>query len=319
MRTILTALILCISVFANTVYGADGKTPAILPDGTYMFAQRDTCELYLDVYNPAEGSSTCIGEKEKPTIIFVFGGGFISGSRDDVFYTPWYKMMTDNGYRIIAIDYRLGLKGARKVGVAQVNLLDKAIHMAVEDLFSATGFIVENAASLGVDPGNIVVSGSSAGAITALQADYELCNGTAWASVLPEGFRYAGVMSFSGGILSRHGKLKYRTEPSPTLLLHGTEDKLVNYRQIRFFNIGFFGADKIAKRFAKFGYSYNILRFLGCGHEIAGIMDDSTAYQFAFLENNVMNGEKYIVDMTVDDPTIVKAGSQSRKELYGGE
>ena len=60
--------------------------------------------------------------------------------------------MTDNGYRVIAIDYRLGLKGTRSVGIAQVDLLDNAIHIAVEDLFSATNYIIENAECLNVDP-----------------------------------------------------------------------------------------------------------------------------------------------------------------------
>ena len=51
--------------------------------GTYMVAQRDTCDLYMDVYLPAPGSQTTIDGKAKPTILFVFGGGFITGSRND--------------------------------------------------------------------------------------------------------------------------------------------------------------------------------------------------------------------------------------------
>ena len=126
-------------------------------------------------------------------------------------------------------------------------------------------------------------------------------------------------MSFSGGILSRKGKLKYASEPAPTLLFHGTGDRLVNYGQVRFFNIGFFGSDRIAHRFKKFGYPYSIYRYLDCGHEIATIMDESTEYQFRFLEETVTGGDRTVVDMTIDDPGIVKVGSQSRKELYGGK
>ena len=267
-RRIMT-LAAAVAIAATAGAASKENTPAIYPDGTYMFAQRDTCELFLDVYDPAEGSMTAVGGREKPTILFVFGGGFITGARNDIYYTPWYKTLTDNGYRVIAIDYRLGLKGETKVGIAQVNVLDKAIHWAVEDLFSATKYIIDNAETLEVDPDNIVICGSSAGAITVLQADYELSNGTEYASVLPEGFRYAGVMSFSGGILSRKGRLKYAEAPAPTLMLHGTADKLVNYSQIKVFNLGFFGSHKIAGRFDRFGYNYNILRYEDCGHEIA--------------------------------------------------
>lgn len=215
------------------------------PDGTYKFAERDTCDLFLDVYNPAEGSATAVGGKEKPTIIFMFGGGFISGERDTPYYRKWFKAMTGNGYRVVSIDYRLGLKGVEKVGIWQVNQLDKAIHMAVEDLFSATAFLADNAESLGIDPDNMVISGSSAGAISVLQAEYELCNRTPYADILPEGFRYKGVISFSGAILSRNGALEYARKPAPTLLMHGTEDNLVVYKQIRFFKLGFFGLSLI--------------------------------------------------------------------------
>ena len=312
--------LLIITVALISISSAIGKTTAknIEPDGTYMFEKRDTCDLFLDVYNPAKGSKTTYNGKSKPTIIFMFGGGFIRGTRDDASYNKWFRQLTENGYRVISIDYRLGLKGSDKVGVAQVNVLDKAIHMAVEDLFSATRFIVENADQLGVDPNNIVISGSSAGAITAMQAEYEVCNHTSWTEVLPEGFRYAGVMSFAGAILSRKGEVKYELTPAPTMMLHGTADNLVNYKQIKFFNLGFFGGGKLVKRFAKFGYNFNMFHFIDYGHEIAGSMETTLDLQLKFLETNVMDGKKRIVEAWIDDPDVYKgAGVQSRKELYG--
>ena len=169
---IITASLLAMSAFTN----AEAQTQVISPDGTYLYAERDTCNLFLDVYNPAKGSETTIRGIRKPTIIFMFGGGFLRGTRDDASYHKWFKQMTDDGYGIISIDYRLGLKGSNKVGIAQVNVLDKAIHMAVEDLFSATNFIIENAEQLNVDPKNLVISGSSAGAISVMQAEYEIAN-----------------------------------------------------------------------------------------------------------------------------------------------
>lgn len=290
----------------------------ISPDGTYLFAKRDTCDLFLDVYNPARVSETTFEGKEKPTVIFMFGGGFIRGTRDDESYHKWFRQLTANGYRVVSIDYRLGLKGSDKVGIAQVNVLDKAIHMAVEDLFSATEFIIDNASELGIDPNNMIISGSSAGAITVMQAEYELANKTSWASALPEGFNYAGVMSFSGAILSREGKVDYKTAPCPTLMLHGTADELVPYKQIAFFNLGFFGGGKLVERFRKFGYNYNMYHFTDYGHEIAGSMDTTLELQLKFIETNILQGKKRIVEAWIDDPDVYKgAGPQSRKELYG--
>lgn len=291
---------------------------SITPDGTFMYAKRDTCDLFMDVYDPAEGSVREAYGIEKPTVIFMFGGGFIHGTRDDADYHKWFRMMTENGYRVISIDYRLGLKGSDKVGVAQVNVLDKAIHMAVEDLFSATNFILDNADQLGVNPSNIVISGSSAGAISVMQAEYEIANATQWASVLPAGFNYAGVMSFSGAILSREGKVDFKKSPCPTLMLHGTSDELVPYEQIKVFNLGFFGGGKLVERFKKYGLNYNMYHFTDYGHEIAGSMDTTLDLQLKFLETNVMQKKMRIVEAWISDPDVFKgSGPQSRKELYG--
>lgn len=288
------------------------------PSETYLYVKRDTCDLYLDIYNPAAGSQTYFDGKEKPSIIFMFGGGFIGGERNNEFYNKWFKQLTDNGYRVISIDYRLGLKGSNKVGVAQVNVLDNAIHMVVEDLFSATNFIIDNAAELGINPNNMVISGSSAGAISAMQAEYEIANKTKWAEVLPEGFNYAGVMSFAGAILSREGKVDYKNAPCPTLMLHGTADGLVPYEQIAFFNLGFFGGGKLVERFKKFDLNYNMYHFTDYGHEIAGSMDTTLDLQLKFLETNVIQGKKRIIEAWISDPDVYKgAGPQSRKELYG--
>ena len=312
-----TLILLALAIGAALLNSGNAAAQTIEPDGTYMFVQRDTCELFMDVYNPKRGSQTTFQAKKKPTILFMFGGGFIRGTRDNKDYHSWFSQMTANGYRVISIDYRLGLKGSKKVGVAQVNVLDKAIHMVVEDLFSATNFIIENAEQLGVDPANIVISGSSAGAISAMQAEYELANRTSWAQVLPEGFRYAGVMSFAGAILSREGKVDYATAPCPTLMLHGTADKVVPYKQIKLFKLGFFGGGKLIERFQKFGYNYNMYHYLDNGHEVAGAMDRTVDLQTAFLENNVMLGQKRTIEAWISDPDIVPAGIKSLKDLYG--
>ena len=55
----------------------------LFPSETYLFEKRDTCDLFLDIYNPAEGSQTHFEGREKPTILFMFGGGFIRGERND--------------------------------------------------------------------------------------------------------------------------------------------------------------------------------------------------------------------------------------------
>ena len=291
-------------ILAATCLICAAQEKVITPSVTCLYAHRDTCDLYMDIYNPAPGSVTSVEGVTKPAIIFVFGGGFIMGERNNETYLPWYKMLTDEGYKVIAIDYRLGLKGVKGMGVKQVRHLDKAIHMAVEDVFSAVSFLVQKSARFDIQPDNIVLSGSSAGAITALQADWESANRTEYAKELPEGFRFAGIMSFSGAIYSDKGVPKYQSAPAPTLMLHGTDDQLVPYTRIKFLNLIFAGSDVLAKTFLENGYNLNIYRFKGRGHEIANNMIISFSDEIRFLETNVMRKEKRIVDAMIDDPSI---------------
>lgn len=312
-KKILLALITIISFAISS-----GAQDFISPAGTYLYEKRDTCDLFLDIYYPAKGSQTKINGHEKPTVVFMFGGGFITGQRDNESYNKWFKQLTDNGYGVVSIDYRLGLKGSNKVGVAQAKVLEKAIHMAVEDLFSATNFLIDNASELKINPENLVISGSSAGAISVMQAEYEIANQTSWAKVLPEGFNYAGVMSFAGAIFSREGKVDFKTSPCPTMMLHGTADAIVPYNQIAILKLGFFGAGKLVDRFKKYDLNYNMYHFIDYGHEIAGSMDTTFDLQVKFMENNVMQGKKRIVEAWISDPDVYKGSSlKSRKDIYG--
>ena len=53
------------------------------------------------------------------------------------------------------------------------------------------------------------------------------------------------------------------------------------------------------------------------GHEIAGSMDTTLDLQLKFLETNVIEGKRRIVEAWIEDPNIYKgSGVQSRKELY---
>lgn len=293
--------------------------PDFPPTGTYLYAHRDTCDLFLDYYAPSGDTLTTDGIR-KPTILFVFGGGFMTGTRDDKFYAPYFKALTENGYAVVSIDYRLGLKGVTDAGVKTefIRKLDNAIDAAVSDLYSATLWLMENGGSLGIDARNLVVSGSSAGAITVLQGEWEICNGSLSSQVLPKDFNYAGVMSFSGAIFSDEGPVRYDREPCPQLLIHGTEDRLVTYRHISLFNLQFAGTDQITKVLKRAGYCYKTLRFKGYAHEIAGSMLKNLPEELMFLEENVLRKSGKTVDATVVNPEIkiVGMGKNGPKALY---
>ena len=215
------------------------------PDETFLFAERDSINLYMDVYYPADGSEMTVDGVNKPTILYVFGGGFKVGRRDTPTAREWFRLLTDEGFTVAAIDYRLGLKGVE--GMGSINDMYNAIQIAVEDLFSATKYILDNAEEVDIDPSSLVIAGSSAGAITVLQAEWELCNRMGSSVMLPKDFHYAGVMSFAGAIYSRQGTVRYHSEPAPHLLFHGTADRIVTYRQIHLLNHAFQGTKVLAR------------------------------------------------------------------------
>ncbi len=317
MRKNLKTLFICaaMALFCLSAEAQTRKSNVPVPEGTYMFAERDTCKLFMDIYEPAKGTEKFVTGREKPTVIFMFGGGFVGGSRDDKDYMPFFRAMLREGLRVVSIDYRLGLKGQKNVGLGSVDAIDNAIHIAVEDLFSATNFIIDNAAELGIDTGNIVLMGSSAGAISVLQAEYEICNGSRWAQVLPEGFNYRGVVSLAGAILSRNGALKYAKVPCPMALFHGTADKVVDYKQTKFFKIGWYGSNTIASVCRKNGYNHCIYRYDGAHHEIAGSGLENLPAIMEFLEVNVSDGISRSIDATVTDPRI-EPSTLTLDELY---
>lgn len=296
-------ILLLTMVLCGPIKAADAD---FTPTATCEFAVRDSSNLFLDIYAPTPGSETCIGEKVKPTVLFVFGGGFMEGHRNEPHYKQWFKMLVDEGYPVVSIDYRLGLKGFHGAGINKAFILatKNAIDMAVDDLYAATLWLLEHGGEYGVDARNMVVSGSSAGAITVMQAEFELANRTERCAMMPADFNYAGVMSFAGAIYSLHGTPKYGVEPCPILLFQGVEDKIVAYGKIAIGPLFFGGTKPLAKVYRKHDFNYNAFRYVNHGHEIANNMVLSFPEEIRFLETNVMNGQKRIVDTKVDDPAI---------------
>ncbi len=316
---LLLALLACSTALAQERPAATPEDAAPQPDRTVLFAVRDTCELLLDFYQAAPDAGPCADAPRKPLIIHVFGGAFVTGQRNQPDDRIWYRELADAGYNVATIDYRLGMKGQEfKANMASLKVLRNAIQIAVDDLLSATVYMINNAAAFGVDPDRIIVSGSSAGAITALQAEWEICNGMEPARVLPEGFNYAGVMSFAGAVFSLQGGVRFPQKPCPVLLFHGTADRIVTYRKIALFGIQFAGSDALAKKLAKIGANYQIYRFNDRGHEVAASMRRNVPEELRFLEENAIKGLHRTVDALVDDEGLPDFGwsKLTARDLY---
>lgn len=280
---------------------------------TYAYAQRDGIDLKLDIYQ-TPGTA----EKTKPCIVFVFGGGFKEGTRDNEIYGAFFRHFSEKGFVVASIDYRLGLKGIAKApSPFNQQPLSNAIQMAVEDLYAATAYLLENAANLHIDTASIIIGGSSAGAITVLQADYQKRNAMPPAEILPSQFQYAGVMSFAGGIYSTRGTPAYAVAPAPTLFFHGSSDKLVPYDKIRFFNKGMFGSKTLARKFKKSGYPYCFFSMEGIGHEVSEYpMADYLPEIEQFIQYFVIAHKRQYIDVNIKDDSRKSSKTVSPKDYY---
>lgn len=267
---------------------------------TYTFAERDNTPLYLDVYSTSE--------EVQPCLLYIFGGAFLMGSRDEPSAIETYEYFAQRGWKVVAIDYRLGLKPLRDEPEVERGLLEfrkmllHSIDIATEDLIDATLFVVENAESLGIDPERIVTLGSSAGAITACQAEWAICNNQEVASALPEGFNYAGVISMAGAICSPTRKLKWEREPCPMLLFHGDADSNVPYGRQSLFGVSLIGSEKIAESLENMGSPYWFYDAENVDHWLAWwplFLNREEMERFA--ERMVFGGEKLQIHQKVKD------------------
>ena len=117
-----------------------------------------------------------------PLIVYLYGGGFTIGERDNEPTRQLCQVLVNEGYRVAAIDYRLGMKDMQKM---TLKIIDSSIQMGVEDAIDAVSYLYNHAAELGVNPEQIYLMGSSAGAIISLQTDYYRANNHELASRLP--------------------------------------------------------------------------------------------------------------------------------------
>ncbi|MFT3704305.1 MAG: carboxylesterase family protein [Agriterribacter sp.] len=277
---------------------------------TYVYAIKNTDTLRLDVYAKNNTAKT-------PCVLFVFGGAFVGGKRDDSNYHQYFNRLAEHNIKVVAIDYRLGLKGVTNLSVFNTAPLQQAVDMAADDLFDATNWILKNSDNIGINTSRIILSGSSSGAVTVLQSEYMKINEQTEAKKLPIQFHYAGVIAFSGAILSYKGTPVYKTTPAPTLFFHGTADKIVPYKKIRLFNKGFFGSSGIAAIYKKNDYPYYIYRAEGLGHEISVIpMITQIPLILDFIDRYIIKEEHLQIDMTVTDPAEKPMLTISAKALF---
>lgn len=262
---------------------------------TFVFAVKGTDTLALDKYELPAAS----GSRPKPVILFAFGGGFKGGNRAESRYLPFFHFLARNGYVVISTDYRTALKGFDPQQAAGpegfVKALELAIRTAVEDFFDATRYVADNSEKWNIDANGIIACGSSAGAITALQSEYEICNRTELTRRLPASFRYAGIIAFAGAIASV-GKPEFPVAPCPMMLFHGDADKTVPFEKAVLGDTGLWGSATIAAQLDSIGSPYYFYKIENAGHEVAITPLSNNLYDIiGFLTKMVVKKERLFI------------------------
>ncbi|MDQ0591184.1 carboxylesterase/lipase family protein [Variovorax paradoxus] len=150
--------------------------------------------LFVNIWRPATS------EQNLPVLLFVHGGSNISGYTADPLYDGARLAKAANAV-VITASYRLGILGFLNVpqlrpgGTAG----DDSGNFALLDNMAALRFIRNNVANFGGDPGNVTLSGESAGATNLLAVmtspmarglfhkAFEMSGGISLASNLPPG------------------------------------------------------------------------------------------------------------------------------------
>lgn len=278
----LTAALTCIAIAAH----ASGQKTEI-KKSVFTFNTEYGLKLYKYEI-PAEHSQI------RPAVIFAFGGGFTHGTPDEPGYLPYFEFLARQGYVVLSIQYRTELATYKPTGSSSqlqgfVKALTKAVTDATTDYLTATGYILEHAAEWKIDPAKIVATGSSAGAITAIQAEYAIVTGSA--KGLPEGFNYAAMVTFAGALYAEGAPLGIK-DFCPIMMFQGDADQRVPYYSLTVGNSGMYGSHYIAEQLKANGRPGALYTVLGADHSMATTPMTQNLYDIAGFIHHVLTGDK---------------------------
>ena len=145
--------------------------------GTAINFNGTSTDLFMDVYTPKCAN---VGEQSNwPLLVFVHGGAFISGSKDDVSIQQLCKSFAKRGYITASVSYRLGFVSDDVAWncnypnyecVFATDTLEwaRAYYRGVQDVKGAVRYLVNRQQQFGIDTNNVFLAGESAGSFIAM-------------------------------------------------------------------------------------------------------------------------------------------------------
>ncbi len=256
---------------------------------TYTYTIKEGQELQLDVYVPEFSSQS----EKLPTLVWMHGGGFSGGVRDNPSETKLCQTAAQQGFVAVSISYRLLRKGTTTLFGCDCPADEKeeTFKQAAIDYMDAVSFLIERSDELHIDTSKLIAGGSSAGAEAILSAVYMpnyYLNG-AYNQI-----SFAGVFSLAGALVNLD-EITSKTAV-PTVLFHGIADNLVPYSKAAHHycnpeDAGYLvlnGSDKIVDRLSQLGTSFLFYSYEKGRHEISGIPFGDLTDVFDFFKSTIV-------------------------------
>jgi len=214
-------------------------------------------DLCLDLYQP-EGVS-----ENRPLILFIHGGAFYFGSKEENAYVDFCNHFASMGYVAASINYRLGFHFIKKD-------IEQAEKNALEDSYHALKFLIDNSDEYHIDKNRIFLAGSSSGAITALKL-------VALSNTSLEDYRILAVANLWGAVYDLSILEGINTS---IISFHGDKDVTVPLTEgypmsksgrkglSALYSDKMYGSESIDQKAEELGLRHRIFVFEGKGHAL---------------------------------------------------
>jgi len=266
--------------WTNSPYSDDPYITTLSKGLVKAFNDPELLDLKLDIYYPKTDIF-----KKRPLVMLIHGGAFYIGSKESAAERALATSLAKRGYLVASIDYRLGFK----LTPSDVEL---SAYRAVQDAHAALRFLSHNAQGLGIDPNQVYVGGTSAGAVASLnvafldnderpkriiEAEKQLLLTKIEASgnKYSEGFEVKAVANMWGAVSDLN--IIDADEKISVLSIHGTADGIVPYEHDHPFKNSMmvnrllmdkmYGSKSVHDKLKILGHRNRLISLEGLGHE----------------------------------------------------
>jgi pimeloyl-ACP methyl ester carboxylesterase len=124
------------------------------------FKDSELLDLKLDLYF----SRTDL-LKTRPVVMLIHGGAFYIGNKESVCEQALATALAKRGYFVASIDYRMGFKPTPSD-------IEMSAYRAIQDAHAALRYLSYHSKGIGIDPNQVYVGGTSAGAVASLNVAF---------------------------------------------------------------------------------------------------------------------------------------------------